>query len=344
VTLGDPRPVLFVTNLVAPDRVGAFRALHAEVGIELALFGGRSHHATGDVADPGVPTRRVPQRAVHALASSGAHRAVVAGTAGRVALPAAWTGARRAGVPFVLWSALWAHPRTAAHAAGTALLRAIYRDAHAVVAYGPHVAAFAARHGARRVEIAPQAVDGDFWSRAPAVQPPAAASAAAFTAVFVGRDEPAKGLDVLEEAWRRTGFAAPAERLVLVGVEGRPGAVGPRTPEEVRNFLGSADVLVVPSRRTRTFREPWGLVCNEAMHAGTPVIATDEVGAAAGGLVRDARNGLVVPSADPGAIAGALRRLRADPALRARLGAAAREDVAPYTFEAWAAGFARALA
>jgi glycosyltransferase involved in cell wall biosynthesis len=267
---------------------------------------------------------------------------VVCGTAGRTALPAAWTGARRAGVPFLLWSALWAHPRTAAHAAGTALLRAIYRDAHAVVAYGPHVAAFATRQGARRVEIAPQAVDGAFWSHPPAA--PTATAATRFTALFVGRDEPGKGLDVLEEAWIRTHFTSGDERLVLVGVEGRPGAVGPRTAEEVRNFLGSADVVVVPSRRTRTFREPWGLVCNEAMHAGTPVIATDEVGAAAGGLVRDGRNGLVVPSEDPATLAGALRALRGDPVLRARLGAAAREDVAPYTFEAWAAGFARALA
>ena len=79
------------------------------------------------------------------------------------------------------------------------------------------------------------------------------------------------------------------------------------------------------------------------MHAGTPVIVTDQVGAAAGGLVRNGRNGLVVPSEDPTALAAALRLLRDDPELRERLGAAAREDVAPYTFEAWAEGFARVL-
>ena len=46
----DRRPVLLVTNVVAPDRVGAFQALHARENLELALFGGRSHHATGGVA------------------------------------------------------------------------------------------------------------------------------------------------------------------------------------------------------------------------------------------------------------------------------------------------------
>ena len=161
------RPVLFVTNLVAPDRVGAFRALHARSEIELALFGGRSHHATGAVLDHGIPSREVEQADVMRLAASGNYRAVVCGTAGRLALPAAWAGARRAGVPFVLWSALWAHPRSAAHVAGAVLLRTLYRDADAVVAYGPHVASFARRNGARRVAIAPQAVDGTFWSARP---------------------------------------------------------------------------------------------------------------------------------------------------------------------------------
>jgi len=112
---------------------------------------------------------------------------------------------------------------------------------------------------------------------------------------------------------------------------------------EVRNLLRSAAVLVVPSVPTPTFREPWGLVCNEAMHLGLPVIASTAVGAAAGGLVRHERNGLVVPAGDPAALAAALARLVRSPELRARLGRAARDDVAPYTFAAWAAGFAAAL-
>ena len=111
----DARPVLFVTNHVPPDRAGAFRALHERVPLELALFGGRSHHATAGLDDPGVPFRRVAQREVHALAASGRYAAVVCGTAGRVALPAAFLGAQRAHAPFVLWSALWGDLRTPAH-------------------------------------------------------------------------------------------------------------------------------------------------------------------------------------------------------------------------------------
>ena len=86
--------------------------------------------------------------------------------------------------------------------------------------------------------------------------------------------------------------------------------------------------MVVPSVPTRDFLEPWGLVVNEAFDQGVPVIATDAVGAAAGGLVRHERTGLVVPAGDAGALAAALRRVHGDPALRATPRDAAREAVA----------------
>jgi glycosyltransferase involved in cell wall biosynthesis len=341
------KPVLFVTNHVPPERAGAFAALHRRVPIELAIFGGRSTHATPGVPDPGVPHRHVRQREIRALAGSGGYRAVVCGTAGRVALPAAWLGSRGARVPFVLWTALWAHPRTPAHLAGGApLLAALYRSADAVVAYGPHVAAFVRGRGARNVHVAPQAVDNAFWS-APVERDPAAP----FSVVFLGRPSRAKGATVLLDAWRSSGLGATAA-LVLVGAGSGPprvpaggavASVGHQPPEQVRNFLAAADVCVIPSLRTRGFREPWGLVANEAMNQSTPIIASDEVGAVAGGLVRHERNGLVVTAGDSAALAAALRRLHDDEQLRARLGANAGRDVFPYTFDAWAAGFAAAL-
>jgi glycosyltransferase involved in cell wall biosynthesis len=342
------KPVLFVTNHVPPERVGAFAALARRVPLELAIFGGRSTHATGGVADPGVPHRRVRQREILRLASSGRYEAIVCGTAGRLALPAAALGARAARVPFVLWSALWAHPRTPAHlVAGAPLLATLYRTADAVVAYGPHVAAFARARGARNVHVAPQAVDNAFWGAAVDVRRPAP-----FQAVFLGRPGREKGAMLLLEAWRSSGLGASAAALVLVGAGhglaripagGAVAVLDAQPPEQVRNFLAGADVCVIPSLRTRSFREPWGLVANEAMNQSTPVIASEEVGAVAGGLVRHERNGLVVRAGDPDALAAALRRLHDDPALRAQLGAHARRDVAPYTFEAWAGGFAAAL-
>ncbi len=349
--MSDPRPVLFVTNHAPPSRVGAFAALHEREDVVFALVGGAARHGGGGTGTDGLPfpVRRVTQREVLVLAGSGGHRAVVAGISGRVALPAAHAGARRARVPFVLWATLWAHPRTAAHALSYLPLRHLYRDADAVVTYGPHVSAYVRAKGARApVFEAPQAVDAAFWS-APADTP---RRQAAYQVAFVGRMEGEKGLSVLSAAWKASGLRAPDAALVLVG-EGRFRAppfatsavhcAGPQPPCEVRNFYAGSDVVVMPSIPTRAFLEPWGLVVNEAFHQGKPVIASTAVGAVAGGLVRDGRNGLVVAAGDQSALTSALRRLHDDPDLRARLGAQAREDVRPYTQRAWAAGVVRAL-
>ena len=345
------RPVLFVTNHAPGYRVGAFAALHEREDVEFALVGGEVRHGGGGTAgELPFPARHVAQREVHALAASGVYRAVVAGISGKVALPAAHAGARRARVPFVLWATLWAHPRTPVHALTWLPLRAIYRDADAIATYGPHVSAYVRTIAPHSLVFeAPQAVDTAFWE-APAEAPERQSP---YQAVFVGRVDGEKGVGVLLSAWRASGLRVPQAALVLVG-GGRFRApsfatsaalpAGPRSPAEVRNFYAGSDVVVVPSIRTRDFLEPWGLVVNEAFHQGKPVIASDAVGAVAGGLVVHERNGLVVPAGDAGALAGALRRLHDDRALRARLGAQAHEDVQPYTQAAWARGMSRALA
>jgi glycosyltransferase involved in cell wall biosynthesis len=357
------RPVLFVTGHLPAYRAGALARLHEREQIELALFGGRSKH--GGVAFTGelpFERREVRPLALEALLRRGRHRAVVCPTAGRLAPLATWEGARRAGIPLILWASLWAHPRTPAHAFSYLPLRRLYRSADAVVTYGPHVSAYVRARGARNVHVAPQSVDNDFWRSAEIAPPrdPSWPAEAAAKFLFVGRDAPEKGLGVLLDAWRASGLRPPQAALVLVGVGAdgtvaadradRDGAdegvarLGVVAPAELRNMYAAAEVLVLPSIPTRSFREPWGLVVNEAMNRGVAVIASDAVGAAAGGLVRDGHNGLVVPAGDSLALAQALARLAADAPLRARLGRAGAQDVRAYSHDAWAEGFSRALA
>ena len=375
------KPVLFVTGHAPPDRVGAFARLHEAENVEFALFGGPSKHGgpapsaeqalEGDLP---FPHRYIRQHEPVALAASGRYRAVICSTGGRIAMGATWAGARRAKLPLVLWSALWSHPRSAAHALSFLALRRLYRSADAVVTYGSHVSAYVRARGAHNVHIAPQAVDNDFWSAseiAPPSWPIGGLSAwpeqVATKFLFVGRPVREKGLGVLTEAWHAAGLHAPTAALVLVGVGSGPprvpaggaagyvgGAAGragegilrmdPVTPIELRSLYAESDVLVVPSIPTSTFREPWGLVVNEAMNRELAVIASDAVGAAAGGLVRNGESGLVVATGDRAALADAMRRLASDPALRLRLGKAGARDVRAFTYDAWAAGFTAALA
>jgi len=368
------RPVLFVTGHAPAYRVGALARLHEREQLELALFGGRmTHGGAGAPAQLPFPHRHVRPGELFSLAASGRYRAVVCPTGGRLAPLAAWAGARRARVPLILWASLWAHPRTPAHALTYLPLRRLYRSADAVVTYGPHVSAYVRAGGARNVHVAPQSVDNDFW-RAPAGAPRCAGwpAEASVRFLFVGRPAPEKGLELLLAAWRQASLRAPDAALVIAGVgddaaprahdrggtpltaERAPVATAPAgraqvirlgklAPEQLRGVYAACHVLVVPSLATRTFREPWGLVVNEAMNQRLAVIASDAVGAAAGGLVRDGENGLIVPAGDAHTLARALTRVAGDAALRSRMAAAGAGDVLAFDHDAWAEGFSRAL-
>jgi ubiquinone/menaquinone biosynthesis C-methylase UbiE len=128
------------------------------------------------------------------------------------------------------------------------------------------------------------------------------------TAVLVGRD--------LEQGGAyETALRAEAERL---GVADRVVFTGHR--DDVPALLAGCDVFCLPSTG-----EGLPLVVLEAMAQGKPVVAS-----AVGGtpeLVVDGETGLLVPPGDADALARALARVLADPALAARLGGAGRERV-----------------
>jgi glycosyltransferase involved in cell wall biosynthesis len=93
---------------------------------------------------------------------------------------------------------------------------------------------------------------------------------------------------------------------------------GPLSPEGVAALYHTADVFVLPS-----VREPYGTVYGEAMAFGLPV-----VGWRAGNLpylADDGKEGLLAEPGDVATLAGALKCLAYDEALRRRLGAAAQE-------------------
>jgi glycosyltransferase involved in cell wall biosynthesis len=340
------KPVALVTGVVSDHRTEPFRLLIEREQVEVLAWD-----------DPGQVGRHVSQLEAARLIASGRYRAVIGGLGGRVALPASYAAARRAHVPFVLWASLWAHPRSATHVASYLPMRAIYRNADAVVTYGPHVTRYVERfRSSGNIFEAPQAVDPAVFGRAvtdaersAARERMGAAEPDTFVALFVGRLVPEKGLAVLEHVWR-DGELPDGMRLAVVGdgpitITG-PGItqVGPVDRNDLPPIYNAGDVLVVPSIATATFREPWGLVCNEAMHQGTPVIASDEVGAAAGGLVVDGKTGMVVHAGDSAALAARLTALAKAPELLEHLGQNAREHVAGYTPEHWADGMSRALA
>lgn len=152
--------------------------------------------------------------------------------------------------------------------------------------------------------------------------------------------EPAKGVDVLIEAIgllaargerfrARIGSSGSQEarlraRVNALGLDGLVEFVG--WVDDKAAFFESLDIYVLPSRA-----EEWGIGIVEANAARLPVVATACLGPRR--IVRDGETGLLVPTEDPVAMADAIGRLLADPALCERLARAAHARVvAEYLF------------
>jgi glycosyltransferase involved in cell wall biosynthesis len=189
------------------------------------------------------------------------------------------------------------------------LVGAILRRARIVVCVSESLATAARSCGGRDVRVIPNGVE---------VPAESGEEADPLEVLYAGRLSPEKGIEELAEACR-------AHNLVVAG-DGPlrplvPHALGFLSPDELRERYRRAAVVVCPSRS-----EGFGVVCAEAMAHGKPVVAT-----AVGGLkelVTHARTGLLVEPGDPAALRIAINLLLGDEALRRRLGANARTEVA----------------
>ena len=158
------------------------------------------------------------------------------------------------------------------------------------------------------------------------VMPPVREDGREPVVLFVGREWRRKGGDVLVDAMQRVRERIPDARLLVVGpeeVDPAPGVelLGPvEDRARLARLYAEAAVFCLPSRA-----EPFGLVVAEAMAHGVPCVVTDAGGIA--DAVEDGLTGLVVPSEDPDALAGALLRLLEDRELAARIGAEGRARV-----------------
>ena len=113
--------------------------------------------------------------------------------------------------------------------------------------------------------------------------------------------------------------------------------VGFKNQTEVPRYYAIGDVFVLPSGY-----EPWGIVVNEAMCFGLPVIATDAV-AAAVDLVHHGENGYVYRAGDINGLTRALEALLGDPDLRQSFGRRSLGVISRWSYEADVEGVLMAL-
>jgi alpha-maltose-1-phosphate synthase len=184
-----------------------------------------------------------------------------------------------------------------------------------------HIAQTLVRHGTarQRIRVVPYAADCRRFHPDPAKRHDATC-----TFLFAGGITQRKGIKYLLEAWRRV--RRPGWRLQLLGAL-------PRDPGPLRGYLGEVEVLgqvahaEVPERMAAadvfvfpSLFEGSAVVTYEALACGLPSVVTPN----AGSVVRDGKEGLLVPAGDVEHLAEAMERIGNDPSLRAAMGLAAR--------------------
>lgn len=150
----------------------------------------------------------------------------------------------------------------------------------------------------------------------PALRGEQAPAADAPVFLYVGRLSAEKDLDTLLRSFERVARAVAGARLKLVG--GGPDQArlvamaaqlecavrvefaGSRSGDALRGEYLAATALVLPSRS-----EPWGLVVNEALHFGCPVVVSDRCGCVPE-LVEGSDCGIVFPCGDAETLSAAL--------------------------------------
>jgi glycogen(starch) synthase len=172
--------------------------------------------------------------------------------------------------------------------------------------------------------------------------------------LYFGRLEYEKGVQDLIAAMPRIRRAHPGAKALVAGtgtasdmlveaarthrVRRSVRFLGHLPDEELAAVLAAADAVVLPSRY-----EPFGIVALEAAAAGTPLVASTAGGL--GEVVVDGVTGVSFPPGDVAALAGAVKRVLADPGAAAQRARAARARLgSDFDWTRIAAGTARVYA
>jgi 1,2-diacylglycerol 3-alpha-glucosyltransferase len=277
---------------------------------------------------------------------------------------AAWSAAfwaRRNGVPLLLWSESTERDARGNHRSVELLKSRFFRRCSSFVVPGRsaecYVRQFGVEHGS--IFVAPNAVDLSFFSRAAdkvhqeSIKRRQALDLPARYFLYSGRLVTEKGIFDLLRAYAKldvslrqevaivfAGDGPQKNRLMKMAEDIVPGDIrfrGFLQRESLAECYALADALVLP-----THSDTWGLVVNEAMACGLPVIVTDVAGCAAD-LVKGGVNGYTVPRGDSDQLAIAMKALAQNPELCREMGRRSRQRIQTFSPEACANGIANAF-
>ncbi len=242
------------------------------------------------------------------------------------------------------------------------LLSMLYRQCDALLAIGSANSAFYRAMGVpqSKIHLAPYAIDNARFMRDArmtqeerrAVRRRYGLSEDRPVVLYASKLQRRKFPDDLLRAAQKLAAEGLEFELALAGagemlgeLQAMAAAGGPRVvfpgfvnQSEMPRLLGACDVFVLPAQN-----EPWGLIVNEAMCAGLPIVISDELGCAPD-LLREGENGFAFKARDVEALAKALRPLIADPQLRAAMSRKSLEIIGDWGYQRCLAGLRGAVA
>jgi len=373
------RRVVIVTELIAPYRIPVFNALAQRSGIDLhVIFLSETDYSqwqwlvykdeirfSYEVLSSW--RRRLGRQSV--LLNWGTERAlrragpdfIVCGGYNYVASWQSLSWARRNGVAFSLWCESTSRDLRECHPFIEFCKKQFFHHCDAFVVPGKSSFEYLRDHAVpgELIFTAPNAVDTQFFAtRAEVIRRDAARHREALGLpprffLYAGRLVREKGIFDLLHAYRAlepalrenvglvfAGDGPGRSALLQYAAAMNPGSVqvvGFAQREQLAAYYALAEVFVFP-----THTDAWGLVVNEAMACGLPVVASPVAGCIAD-LVDDGWNGGVVPVANLPQLGCAMAELAYDADLRALMGRRGRERIRHYSPEAWAAGMANAV-
>jgi glycosyltransferase involved in cell wall biosynthesis len=371
--------VVILTEIIAPYRIPVFNALAARVDVnphviflsenDPSLREWEVHKNEIKFSYEVLPSWRRRLGKYNLLLNCGVGAALSRSNAdvilcGGYNYVASWQAAVwaiRRGVPLLLWCESTAHDLRRKYSTVEFMKAQFTRRCEAFVAAGKSSQEYLLSLGAPGPSIfaAPDAVDVEFYSRhaertrrhADEIRARHGLPARYF--LCAGRLVREKGVfDVLsayaelDENIRAgiglvfAGDGTARSELERYAAEIRGGSVkfcGFVQREQLSELYALAHALVFP-----THSDPWGLVVNEAMACGLPIIAS-EIAGCVPDLVQDDWNGILVAPHDLEGLTGAMHKLASQPALAERMAECSVERIQSYTPALWADGLMKAL-
>ncbi len=366
---------LLVTNFCPFYRIKLYKILNDELKLRILFYSrgtekyweasnaqGKKEAQNIYLAEDGANKLVILWRYVKVLFSSET-KGVIQGFNGAAFIFLGYLIARLRGIPFGIWTGLWYHPRTTFHNLTRPLTDFIYRHADFAIVYGTHVKAYLVSRGMKEelIFIAQNTADNELYAKMPTEEEKRSFREKYGLAenepalLYVGRFSAEKGPKELLKALK---LVKDPPKLIMIGKGPEKEwcenfarendlpvtFAGYVANEELYRYYNALTIVVIPSVDMPELKEAWSLTVNECMNQGCVAIATESVGAAAGGLVEDGKTGFIVPERDPEKMAAAIEKLIADKELRETLSKNAKTKIAAWDYDHMAQGFREAVA